>query len=105
TRQQRRVYERGQQGVDTARQRVRAALHAAVAVEQARHDQRIVLTGEPGEQREPGVEQLDVGVHEQGDLALRALDTGVACRPEPGVGAQLDHLRAALARERRAAIA
>ena len=73
-RQQRRMQRRRGERADRPWQRVRRALHRAVALEQPRDVQRArVRGGERRQLRERAVEQLAVGIEQHGDRVARAL--------------------------------
>ena len=97
--------ERGQQRGRLAGHGMGAALDAVVGIEQPRGVERLVRAGGRGEQREAGVEQLDVGVEEDGHVGARALDPRVVGGAEPRVVGQVDHLGAAFACQLGAAVA
>ena len=105
-RQRGRVGDRGQQRAERARERVRGALDRPVGLEQPRDPEAVGADrGGAGEPVERPVEQLAVGVEQDGDRLARTLDARVVGRAEARVGTELDHLGARGAGERGALVA
>ena len=97
--------ERREERAAPARDRVGAALRAAVRVEQARRVERLARPGGCDEVEQARVEQLDVGVEQHRDIGGRAPDARVVGGAEAGVVGKLDHLGAPGAGQVGAAVA
>ena len=98
-------HERRQQRRHGPGQRVGAALERPVGVEETRREQGVALAGFGDQAGEPVVQQLDVGVEEDGHVLAGQFEPGVVRRAEAGVAVEHDHLGAVGGGERCAVVA